>query len=71
MASIGSRFDAFFAGYHPKNTPVIVHTANDSTTEYPSITTGQFSANLEIEKNIYKSNRLIDEYVTKKAKFNT
>ena len=48
MASIGSRFDAFFAGYHPKNTPVIVHTANDSTTEYPSITTGQFATNLTI-----------------------
>lgn len=45
MASIGSRFDAFFAGYHPKNTPVTVHTTNESTTEYNSITIGQFATN--------------------------
>lgn len=27
IASIGSSLAAFFAGYHPKNTPVKVHTA--------------------------------------------
>lgn len=27
MASIGSKFAAFLAGYHPKKIPVIVHTA--------------------------------------------
>lgn len=33
IASMGSRDAAFFAGYQPKNTPVTVHTANDSITE--------------------------------------
>ena len=32
MASIGSSCAAFLAGYHPKNTPVTVHTANDRMT---------------------------------------
>ena len=29
MASMGSSWAAFFAGYHPKNMPVKVQTAND------------------------------------------
>lgn len=33
IASMGSSDAAFFAGYHPKNTPVTVHTANDNMTE--------------------------------------
>ena len=32
MASIGSRDAAFLAGYHPKNTPVTVHTTKESST---------------------------------------
>ena len=40
---MGSRLEAFFAGYQPKNTPVIVHTANDSTIEYRVTTTGQWA----------------------------
>src|SRR5664279_4230389 len=39
-ASIGSRLAAFFAGYQPKNIPIIVHTANDSTSELGNTTTG-------------------------------
>jgi len=30
-ASIGSRSEAFLAGYHPKNIPVAVHTIKDKT----------------------------------------
>ena len=32
-ASIGSRLDALFAGYHPKKTPITVHTAKERTSE--------------------------------------
>ena len=39
-ASIGSRSAAFLAGYHPKKTPVTVHTANDSNTLQGCINTG-------------------------------
>ena len=32
MASIGSKSAAFLAGYHPKKTPVTVHTAKERNT---------------------------------------
>src|SRR5665647_2218737 len=40
-ASIGFKFDAFFAGYHPKNIPMAEQTRNESTTDCVIITTGQ------------------------------
>ena len=38
-ASIGSKFEAFLAGYQPKNTPIIVQIENDNMMGYSCIDT--------------------------------
>ncbi len=43
IASIGSRSAAFLAGYHPKNTPVTVQTANDRNTLQGWMKMGQWA----------------------------
>src|ERR1035437_1659637 len=55
-ASIGFKFDAFLAGYHPKNIPMAEQTRNESTTDCVIITTGQPINDPMTELTRYPSN---------------
>ncbi len=56
MASIGSRSDALRAGYHPKNTPVIVHTRKDRATDHACMDMGNRKRILTTREESYAKN---------------